>query len=397
MSAVEPGSATTGLVDRVKSILTKPSATWDVIDGEAATVGGLYKGYVIPLAAIPAISAMIGSVVFGYGAFGVNVKANPVAAAVTAIVTYAMSLAMVYVMALIIEALAPSFDGQKNRMQALKVAVYSSTAAWVAGIFQIFPPLGLLAVIGSLFSLYLLYLGLPKLMKAPSDKALGYTVVTVIVAIVLCLIVGMVAGGVAGFGAMSSGLLASKTAAASAGTVSVNGNNVDLGKLEAASKQMEAAAKQMQDGEGKPATDPEILKAYLPASLAGYSRTELTASSGGAGGMNGSQAEGSYEKGDARMRVSVTDLGALGALSGMAGAFNVQSSSESEGRYEKVGKVDGRMTVETFDSAAKHGEYSVLVAERFMVKAEGDGVAMNDLKAAVGAIGPARLEGLAKS
>lgn len=396
MSAVEPGSATSGLVDRVKSILMKPKPTWEVIDGEPATVGGLYKGYIIPLAAIPVVCGLIGQVVFGVGAFGFNYRPSPISATVSAILTYVLSLGMVYALALVIEALAPSFDGQKNRMQALKVATYANTAAWVAGVFQIYPPLGLLALLGGLYSLYLLYLGIPQLMKAPQDKALGYTAVTIIVAIVLSIVITSVVGAVVGAGAMTSGMLASKSAASSGGVVSVNGNNVDLGKLEAASKQMEAAAKQMQDGEGKPATDPEVLKAYLPTSLAGYARTELTASSGGAGGMNGSQAEGSYEKGEGRMRVSVTDLGAMGALTGMAGAFNMQSSSESEGRYEKVGKVDGRMTVETFDSAAKHGEYSVLVGDRFMVKAEGDGVSMGDLKAAVGAVGPAKLEGLAK-
>jgi hypothetical protein len=378
----------------VKSILTKPSATWEVIDGEPATVGGLYKGYVMPLAAIPVVASLIGSLVFGNGAFGIVYRPSPIGAVVTAIVSYALSLAMIYVLALIIEALAPSFDGQKDRIQALKVAVYASTAAWIAGIFGIFPPIALLVVLGGLYSLYLLYLGLPKLMKAPQEKALGYTVVTIIVAVVLYLVIGMVVGGVAGATAVSSGLMASH--ADGGGSVSVNGNKIDLGKLEAESKRMEAAAKQMQSGEGPAPTDPEVLKAYLPANIAGFSRTELTSSSGETAGMSGSTVEGAYEKGDARMRVSVTDLGAAGALAGMAGAFNVKSSSESEGRYEKVGKVDGRMTMESFDSAAKHGEYSVLVADRFMVKAEGDGVAMGDLKAAVGAVGVGRLEGLAK-
>ena len=80
----------------------------------------------------------------------------------------------------------------------------------------------------------------------------------------------------------------------------------------------------------------------------------------------------------------------------MAGAFNVQSSNESNGKYEKVGKVDGRLTQESYDKASKHGEYSVLVADRFMIQAEGDGVSVDDLKAAVNAVGVSRLESLAK-
>ena len=139
-----------------------------------------------------------------------------------------------------------------------------------------------------------------------------------------------------------------------------------------------------------------MLKTFLPAAVAGYDRTELTTSSGGAGGVNGSQAEGVYTKGEGRIRLTVTDLGAAGALAGLVNAFNVQSSSESDGKYEKIGKVDGRMTQESYDREAKRGQYSVLVGERFMVAAEGEGASMDDLKAATAAITPARLEALVK-
>jgi hypothetical protein len=99
----------------------------------------------------------------------------------------------VYVLALIIDALAPNFGGVSNQVQALKVAAYSSTASWVAGIFGLIPPLSWLGVLG-LYSLYLLYLGLPILMKSPPDKAAGYTGVVIIAAIVLFLVIGLVAG-----------------------------------------------------------------------------------------------------------------------------------------------------------------------------------------------------------
>jgi len=80
----------------------------------------------------------------------------------------------------------------------------------------------------------------------------------------------------------------------------------------------------------------------------------------------------------------------------MAGAFNVSSTKESNGHYEKMGKVDGRMTSESYDSGSKHGEYSVLAGDRFMIAAQGTNVSMDELKAAVAAVNPGRLEGLAK-
>jgi len=96
------------------------------------------------------------------------------------------------VLALIIDALAPTFNGQRSQIQALKVAAYSSTAAWVAGIFALIPGLRILGILG-LYSLYLLYLGLPVLMKSPREKAVGYTVVVILAAIVLFMVIGVIA------------------------------------------------------------------------------------------------------------------------------------------------------------------------------------------------------------
>ena len=249
MSAVEPGAATTGLVERVKSILLKPGATWDVIDAEPASTGGLFKNYAAILALIPAICGLIGGAVIG-GAFGIKVPI--LFGVVGAVVGYVLNLAMVFVMGLIIDGLAPSFDGQKNQTQAMKVAVYSSTAGWVAGVFSLIPMLGLLAVIGSLYGLYLLYLGLPKLMKAPQEKAFGYTAVAVVVAIVLSIAINAVLGAITTFGLVGMGA----AGALSSNTVQIGDKSVDLGKLEEASKKMEAAAKQMESGEAPEAVQP---------------------------------------------------------------------------------------------------------------------------------------------
>lgn len=100
------------------------------------------------------------------------------------------------VLSLIIDALAPTFNGTKDKVQSMKVAVYSMTAAWVASIFNLFPALAWLGGLLGLYGFYLLYLGLPTLMKTPQDKALGYTVVVVISAIVLAMVASAIAAGV---------------------------------------------------------------------------------------------------------------------------------------------------------------------------------------------------------
>ncbi len=179
------------LVARVKGILMTPKTEWGVIDSESATVGSLYTGYIMPLAAIPVIAGFIGMTLLGYNVLGTTFRYPMGAGIQQAVVMYVLSLVGTYVLALIINALAPNFGGQKNQIQALKVAAYSSTASWVVGIFAILPALAVLAILG-LYSLYLLFLGLPRLMKSPEEKAMPYTVVVIISAIVLFVVIGTI-------------------------------------------------------------------------------------------------------------------------------------------------------------------------------------------------------------
>jgi hypothetical protein len=116
-----------------------------------------------------------------------------------AVARYLGALVGVYVLALIIDALAPSFGGQKDQLRALKVAAYSATASWVVGVVGLVPALGILGLLG-LYSLYLLYLGLPVLMKAPAERATGYTIVVIVAAIVVFVVIGVVTGSVIGVG-----------------------------------------------------------------------------------------------------------------------------------------------------------------------------------------------------
>jgi len=182
------------LVQRVKQILLSPRTEWQVIEAEPTTTAELYKTYIIPLAAIGPISQVIGYSVFGITVPFVGTYRVPIGSAISgALVAYVLTLAGTYVLALIIDGLAPTFNGQRSQIQALKVAAYSSTASWLAGIFALIPGLRLLAILG-VYSLYLLYLGLPIVMKSPRDKALGYSVVVIVAAIVLFMIIGVIAG-----------------------------------------------------------------------------------------------------------------------------------------------------------------------------------------------------------
>src|SRR5690606_35409450 len=191
------------LVARVKAILLTPKTEWPVIASEPATVADLYKNYIVILAAIPAVIGFIKGSLIGYSGFGIHVRTPIGMGLTTAIVTYLLTLGLVYVLALIVDALAPTFGGQKNPVQALKAVAYSYTASWIASVALVLPVIGVLVVLaGAIYGIYLLYLGLPATMKAPQEKAVGYTGVPVILAFLLAWVVGLVVAGMAGTAAV---------------------------------------------------------------------------------------------------------------------------------------------------------------------------------------------------
>jgi hypothetical protein len=178
------------LTDRVKNILLTPKTEWPVIAGETTTVPALYTGYIMILAAIGplALALRIGLMGMGLG---------------LALITYVFALAMTYILALLVDALATSFGGEKNLVGSLQLVAYATTASWVAGIFHLIPFLGALLVLaGSLYSLYLFYAGAPVMRKCAPDKAAGFTVVVVLCAIVVGAILSYLLFSLGGYGRM---------------------------------------------------------------------------------------------------------------------------------------------------------------------------------------------------
>ena len=385
-----------GLVQRATNILLHPKAEWDVIAAEPATVQGLFLGYAAILAAIPALARLTHGLIpfcFVIACY----TPNPVFAVVGSAVFYVVSLAGVFIVGLIIDALAPSFGGQKDQVQAMKAAVYSWTAAWLAGVFIMIPWFGPLLSLAGLYSFYLLYVGLPRTMKSPEQQSIGYTAVVIILGIVVFVIGGAIAGAVTTMGALS-GAIATGEAAPVTGTVHFgNGSSVDLDKLRAAGQQAEAQMKaQQQGGPNKVlAVDPERLKALLPDSVAGAARTDVSATSASAAGFGASNAEATYANGNAQITLKVTDLAAAGSFAAMASAVNAQSEEHTATGYKKVSTEGGMLTTERYDNQSRSGEYSVIVANRFAIEADGSGVNMDALKAAVAAVGPDRVAALA--
>ena len=172
------------LVARVKAILLTPQTEWKVIEQEQDMLSDLFIRYVAVLAAIPEIAHLVGqSLIGGYTPI--------VPSLVRALIVYLVTFAMVYIIAGVIDLLAPRFGGRKNFSNAVKLSVYSHTPLWLAGIFLLIPGLNFLLILG-LYGLYLLWVGLPLLMQVPADKALPYATFVTACALVPAIVLTMV-------------------------------------------------------------------------------------------------------------------------------------------------------------------------------------------------------------
>lgn len=195
------------IVERAKAITLNPAATWPVIEAEKHDAKSLFVPYLLILAAIPAICSFIGLSVVGMGGFGFNFRIPFASGLAMMITTYILSIIMTFGMGWLASALAPTFGGQSDLVQGLKLAVFGGTPMMLAGIFNILPALSIIGLLVALYSLYVIYLGLPVLMKNPKEKTIVYMVVLIIASIIAGVVLSMVTraftpsmGGMGGMG-----------------------------------------------------------------------------------------------------------------------------------------------------------------------------------------------------
>lgn len=408
------------IIERVKAILITPKTEWPIAATESATTSGLYAGYIAIVAAFPIIAGFLKGSLIGTSVFGITVRTPIGMGIVGMLLHYGLTLVLVYVMALIINALAPTFGGQKDMVQALKTVAYAWTASWVAGIAVIVPWLGwLIAIAGGIYSIYLLYLGLPYTMTCPAEKAGGYTAVSVIIAIVLSWIIGMIVLGVVGTAAMTGAAMGGMHISGSNGdSVTVDSNSA-LGKLAAMGQRAEQAGKELDAAQksgdnaaqsaamGKmmgavsgangtvEALAPDQIKAFLPDSLGSLKRTSTSAQRNNAMGMQVSDATAEYASDNGQhITLEITDTGGAKGFMAMAAAMAPQEEKETDHGYEKTYTADGNMIHEEWNTQSKSGEYSVVLGKRFTVKASGTADSIDQLKQAVAGIDQGKLESL---
>ncbi len=369
---------------------------------------------------------------------------------VQALVSYVFVLLSVFIAGLIINALAPTFSGQQDALAALRVAAYSFTPAFVAGILGIFPPLALLQLLAGLYSIYLLYLGLPVLMKSPKETAPGYTALTVVCMIVVGIVLtGVLAavrisplgggypramsdlsreaqseaigkqvaakilGAAAGGGAaneqhaadvVNSAVEAAKGAAQPSEQRAPSQPRAGTGTGEAdkdAAKSVAAAGAMIGAlvSGGKKHVEPidyHALKSFLPDSLGSLKRQNAEAEKSSVGGITGSKASASYSDNEGHsIDVSIGDLANASGLMALGAMAMSGIEHESDTGFEKNVEVGGHKIHEEWTAPSKTSDLTEMVGDRFVIEVKGLGVEFGDAEKALASIDVDKLQMLA--
>ena len=375
------------IIERARVILLAPRATWPAIAAEPVSAAAVFSGWVLWFAAIGPLARLIGWTVFGsWTPLLGNMHVAFAYLFVQAVLMYVLALAMVLIMAFIVDLLAASFGGTRNFSQALKTVAYAYTPAWIVAILGLIPALGVLlpvtGLLAACYAVYLLYVGLPFMMKCPQDRSAAYAAVSVVLAVVLSVVlsaviaapIGMLwlrSSGMAGDVSLSAPLHAGHGAAITVpawgegGHGSATGGNAGNGPVTA--------------------VPVDQLKPFLPATLNGYERSHLTANRVAVGSTQYSEVEAIYkDPAGHAVDVKVEDLGSMRFMAAIAA--NTQFETQSSHGYNRSMIVDGMPVSERWYGPTQSGHYVVYVAGRFLVQAKGSPTSMATLETFVRAV-----------
>ncbi|WP_296869463.1 Yip1 family protein [Tibeticola sp.] len=406
------------LTTRVTEMLLRPGEAWPRIVDENHGIAHIYQHYLVFLAAIPAVAGFVGYSLVGAGAFGLSVRVPIVEGLVGMLVGYALSLVMVFVMALVAKALAPKFNGVAELPRAFQLMAYGTTAAWAGGVFSLLPSLAPLGLLAALYSVYLIYRGAPVLMQIPQARAVGYTttlvVCGVIAGFVVALLTSLLTPGPAGLrflGGDATGGIPSKSAGVSI-TVPGTSINIDTAKLEEASRRMEQAQARGDDkavgqavgdmlnaamgGKAAAPIAPEALRALVPETLGPLPRTSLETRSDAAFGVQFTNVYADYSAGEHAVSLRVQDVGVIPMLAkGMAGWASSSVDRETPEEVERVFRRDGVAIKERYRKDGTDSGLSMLLPNGVLLDVEGN-MSMDALRKAVESVPVARIAAMTR-
>lgn len=183
------------MIHHVWGLFTHPDREWKQIRGEEETIRHMYFTHTLILAAVPAVSAYIGTTQVGW-VIGdrAPVMLTQGSALWMTVMSYLSMLAGVAVMGSFINWMARTYDATPTLAQCIAFATYTATPLFIGGLAALYPHLWLGMLVGTAavcYTVYLLYVGLPTFMNIPSEE--GFMFSSSVLAVGLVVLVAIMA------------------------------------------------------------------------------------------------------------------------------------------------------------------------------------------------------------
>lgn len=186
------------MIHHVWGLFTHPDQEWQEIRGEEESISHMYLTHVLVLAAIPAISAYIGTTQVGWSIGGrAPVMLTEASAMQLTFMTYLAMLAGVALMGAFIHWMSRTYHASPSLSQCIVFSAYNATPLFVGGLAALYPHLWLAMLVGTAaisYTVYLLYVGIPSFMNIPQDE--GFMFSSSVLAVGLVLLVAMIASSI---------------------------------------------------------------------------------------------------------------------------------------------------------------------------------------------------------
>ena len=183
------------MIHHVWGLFAHPDQEWQEIRGEKETISHMYLSHVLILAAIPVVSAYIGTTQVGWSIGGGDaVRLTTGSALQMTVLSYLAMLAGVAVMGAFIHWMSRTYDAKPSLTDCVVFAAYCATPLFIGGLAALYPNLWLAMFIGTAavcYTAYLLYVGIPAFMNIPKDE--GFMFSSSVLAVGLVVLVAMIA------------------------------------------------------------------------------------------------------------------------------------------------------------------------------------------------------------
>lgn len=168
--------------------MIRPAETWQRLSQKKPDARKLFFGLAMVLALVPAISVVLGFSLVGLKLGPLETVKIPLTSAILAgIAVYIVNLAGVYAAAVLMRFIGNSFHTDAPFSSYMSLAILSAVPYWLAGAFNLIPALRVLSMIG-IYGIYILFLGIPEMIKVPEERNLPFNVAVVVAIIILVLL-----------------------------------------------------------------------------------------------------------------------------------------------------------------------------------------------------------------